>query len=122
MSNKEQLNERFEQMTSDMRDLGRNVWLAGLGAVGSVDEQSRAMFSKLVARGEKVDGKLGEGMRKPFDEARERFESLGERLEQGVESRMTRTLHLFGVPARGDLEKLIDRVEKLTDRVEGLAR
>ena len=122
MNAREQLNERMGQMRDGVKDLGRNVWLAGLGAVGSVDEQSRTMFSDLVARGEKVDGKVGAEVRKPFDDARERLEAFGERLEQGVENRMTRTLHLFGVPARDDLDKLIDRVEKLTEKVERLAR
>jgi poly(hydroxyalkanoate) granule-associated protein len=128
MKSREELTARMDQVGKDVRELSRNVWLAGLGAVGSVDEQGRAIFHQLVERGEKLGNELSEKLgdrvgfdvRKPLQDAGDRFKAFSDKLEDRFEHRMTRTLHRFGVPARDDVQQLIERVEQLTLKVEKL--
>ena len=39
------------KMGDEFVKLGRNVWLAGLGAVSLADEETRGAFDKLISRG-----------------------------------------------------------------------
>lgn len=48
---------RMEEVGSELRTAGRNLWLAGLGAASSVEENSRKLFDDLVERGERRQGK-----------------------------------------------------------------
>lgn len=117
MSTKEKLENRINQMGKDMEELGRNAWLAGLGAVGSMDQRSREVFSELVARGEKREAE-GSQIFEPLKGAGERVKAYGEKFEEG----MSKTLQRFGAPSRRDVQLLIERVEQLTEKVESLAR
>ncbi|MEO1369432.1 MAG: phasin family protein [Acidobacteriota bacterium] len=128
MSTAQELNDRLNKMGTNVRDLGRDVWLAGLGAVGTLDERRREVFTdlvdrgeKLVERGEKVDGKIELEVMKPVNEVADRVKGLGARVERRFEDGMASALHRLGMPARNDVEALIERVERLTEKVEGLA-
>lgn len=121
MSTVEQLNDRLNQVGQDVRDLGRDVWLAGLGAVGTLDERRREVFNDLVDRGEKMDGKLDLELLKPVNGVADRVKGFGDQVERRVEDGMASALHRLGMPARNDVEMLIERVERLTAKVEGLA-
>ena len=122
MSTKETLETRIDQMGKGIEEIGRNVWLASLGAVGSVDQRSRAVFSDLVARGEKRDAETESTLLEPLKTAGDRIEAFGKKLEQRVEDGVSKTLHRMGAPSRNDVHSLIERVEQLTQKVESLAR
>lgn len=118
---REELNDRLNQVGKDVRELGRNVWLAGLGAIGTIDERGRAVFTDLVDRGEKMDGKLDIELLKPIEDAADRVKTLNEDIERRMEDGMETALHRLGMPTRGDVSTLIERVERLTEKVEGLS-
>ena len=118
---REELNDRLNQVGNDVREMSRNVWLAGLGAIGTIDERGRAVFNDLVGRGEKMDGKLDLEIMKPFGGAADRVKSFNEDIERRVEDGMETALHRLGMPTRGDVSTLIERVEQLTQKVEGLS-
>lgn len=110
------LNRAGEEMKEVGLNLGRNVWLAGLGVVGSVDEKGREVFADLVRRGSEMDTeteKVGRGVVA-------KVKDLGPELERRVEGTMSKTLNFLGVPARHDVEQLSDRVATLTRQVESL--
>ncbi|MEM1181027.1 MAG: phasin family protein [Acidobacteriota bacterium] len=121
MSTAQELNDRLNQVGNNVRDLGRDVWLAGLGAVGTLDERRREVFTDLVDRGQKMDGKLDFEVLKPVNDVADRVKGFGERLERRVEDGMATALRRLGMPARNDVETLIERVERLTEKVEGLS-
>ena len=122
MNTKQEITNRFNQIGKDVKDAGRNVWLAGLGAVSSFDQRGRGMFDDLVERGrEEVDADRGRVLA-PWRQTRDRMKTMGRKLERDVEDRMTTVLHRLGIPARHDVRLLIDRVEHLTRKVESLSK
>ena len=99
---------RFDSLTESLNDLGKpvvdvgyDVWLAGLGALalvrqesGKAAEQGVKMFDKLVTEGEKFERKTSNAARKEVREATTRFASVASQaasaLKQGP-----RTFHLL---------------------------
>jgi poly(hydroxyalkanoate) granule-associated protein len=103
------------------QEVGRNVWLAGLGTVSAIDDGSRQFFSQLVERGEKVEKEVP-SIEERFRDVGDELRTFGRNVERGVEDRMTATLERFGVPSRDDVKTLSDRVEELTRKIEALAK
>lgn len=104
----------------EARDAGRNMWLAGLGAIDTVDERGRGLFSDLVGRGQRFEKRERPILGARVSKLTARVDAMRHRVEQGVESTLGGTLQRFGAPGRGEVHQLIDRIEKLTQEVEGL--
>ncbi len=111
---------RVQDLGRGMKTVGRQVWLAGLGAVYSVDETSRGLFSDLVTRGQRFEDRELPALEERFRKAGERIVDFRDRLEHDVEERLTGALQRFGVPDRDEVHDLIERIEKLTRKVEGM--
>lgn len=111
---------KTQELGREVKDAGRHVWLAGLGAIHSVDEGSRGLFSDLVARGRRFEARERPVLEERFRRAGERVAEFRDRLNHRVEDRLAHALKRFGVPDRDEVRQLIDRVEKLTRKVEGL--
>ena len=120
MSTREQINEGVNRIGHDIKAASRNLWLAGLGAVGAADEMGRKVFSDCVRRGEKVEDTPEELMRRRWRQATGRVKALGDRVESRIEEGMSDTLNRLGAPARRDVEQLSDRLAALTKQVEAL--
>ncbi|MDA8016881.1 MAG: phasin family protein [Thermoanaerobaculia bacterium] len=128
MNTREQITDRLQQMNRDAKELGRNVWLAGLGTVGMADQASRDLWTRLIEQGKKVEvgvdelpkGDLLRSVRDAGVRVNDRLTETRERVERGVEENMAGVLHRFGAPSRRDVQDLIDRVDKLTRKVENL--
>ena len=110
-----------ENLGRGVKDAGRHVWLAGLGAVYAVDERSRDLFSELVERGRRFEDRERPALEERFRKVGERLESFRHKVEHDVEERLASTLKRFGVPDRDEVRQLIARIEKLTRKVEGLS-
>lgn len=116
-----QAGEQVRSLSRGMKDVGRHIWLAGLGAIGTVDQQGRGLFSDLVDRGRRLEDRERPALEERFRKAGERVDDFRRQVERGVETRVASALQRFGVPDRGEVHQLIDRIEKLTRQVEGLA-
>lgn len=132
MNVKEQLDQRIGSLkgnlqiiSQDLRQGGRQVWLAGLGAVSMAGEQGRAFFGEgmgeLVEKGEERRRRLENDARRAFEKVGSRVKQLGRKVETGTSSRVERTLERLGVPTSSQIQQLIDRVEQLNTKVEKLA-
>ena len=119
------------QRAEKLRLAGRNLWLASLGAAGSLGELGREAVTRLVERGrdleksgrpaiEKRVREGGEKLRDLGRESGERIRGFGRRAEHRFEERMEDALQRFGVPSRNEVRGLIDRIEKLTRKVENM--
>ncbi len=111
---------RVQDLGKDVKNAGRQVWLAGLGAVESVDQTSRGLFSDLVTRGRRFEDRELPALEDRFRKVGDRIAAFRDRLEHDVEERLSSTLQRFGVPDRDEVHDLIERIEKLTRKVEGL--
>jgi len=103
---------------------GRDVWLAGLGALAAAEDRGTAFYGQLVKQGEELV-KRGETVetrgKARWEELKEdvgaRQDAVVEKVESTVVDPMAEALRKLGVPTRGEVQKLSTQVESLTERV-----
>lgn len=109
------------RMTGEMLGMGRNIWLAGLGTVATVEGEVSGVFERLVEKGKTYETP-SLGVNLSVSDAKETVVDLGKKVEDTVTDTMAMALHRFGVPTRDEIHSLIERVESLTSKVESLAK
>lgn len=110
-------------MGAELRNYGRNMWLASLGVVSVVDEEARNVFDQLVSKGEKVEKDIEKKetvLGKTVDNAADAFKTVGKKVEDGVQKTTETALHTMGIPTHAEIQTLIRRVEQLTRKVNDL--
>ncbi len=103
---------------------GREVWLAGLGALAIAEEQGATFYQglvkqgeKLVERGEVVEKRGRERIAEVREDVESRRDAAMERVETSVTEPVMDALQRLGVPTRGEVQRLSRQVENLTERV-----
>jgi|GEM_PF-2514735 len=125
----------FTKLSEELVERGRDVWLAGLGALSMAEDKGSAFFGSLVERGKDFEEKG----RRRVNAAAEEVGSLQEQalgqVGEGVgkvggtitklEDKMTavvdRALAKIDVPSRSEVQDLTGKVDDLAKRVEKLA-
>lgn len=105
--------ESTAKVSDDLYKTGRNVYLAGLGAVAMAGEEARSVYDRFVSKGEEYE-------KRPnalFDKAKD----VGRKVESRVQETVSATLNRAGVPSRDEIHMLVHRVEELTQKVDKLA-
>jgi len=122
-----------ESLQTELTQRGREVWLAGLGALATVEEEGSKLYSRLVKRGEKFESdrrkkieevreEVTETAREQSEEALAQLEEAGDETHSLLLDTVNAALERFGVPTRTEVDRLSDRVEALSDQVDDLAR
>jgi poly(hydroxyalkanoate) granule-associated protein len=120
------------QLASTVRDSAQQIWLAGLGAFSKAQEEGTKVFEALVKEGmtlqRKTRGaaeeKIGEVTGKMSAMANDVTAKAGQqwdKLESIFEARVEKALTKLGVPSRGDVSALSDRLDELSARVAALS-
>lgn len=104
----------------DMAGRGREVWLAGLGAVATVEEEGSNLFNRLVERGHEVESEGKKQLDTVRKEINARQNDITQSVEETVYEPLLNALKRFGVPTRGEMHDLTARVENLTRKVDVL--
>jgi len=112
--------DQAKKLGDDVMNVGRNVWLAGLGAYSWAEEETRKTFDDLINRGQKFEKNEKNVVSKTIDEATTKAKDFGTKVEDTVHDTVTTVLHRAGVPSRDEIRTLIDRVEELNKKVEKL--
>lgn len=113
---------------------GREVWLAGLGALAAAEEEGTQLFStlvkqgeRLVERGEAVEARgrtrvadTLDGVRGDLAVRQKDVAQVVGAVEYEVGEAFTGALRRLGVPTRAEVRELSDRVDVLTRRVGAL--
>jgi poly(hydroxyalkanoate) granule-associated protein len=106
--------------TSLIKESAHEIWLAGLGALSLVEDESGKLFKALVKRGkvfeETTKGRMDE-LKAKLDvrkAAADTVDKIGDTLDDGV----TEMLHRLGLPTKKEIEGLTKRVERLTKTLE----
>ena len=118
-----------EEMRKNMKDSAQKIWLAGLGALATAEEEGGKLFKNLVKKGEayesKAKGKL-EGLKDQVEDvagkARKTATGAWDRVEEAWDDKVAGTLRRIGVPSKDEISHLTRRVEELTAMVESKAR
>lgn len=119
---------RLGDLPEELTARGRDIWLAGLGAVAAVEEEGTRLFNALVNRGEQFEQRgrkqlqaAADGIDAQQKQAVRNVEDTVGRVEDIV-TRTTKTvLDRFDVPTRKEVKNLAQRVEALTKKIDALA-
>lgn len=124
MSDKTETTTTFQD---EVKDSVHKVFLAGLGALATAEEEGSKLFNNLVERGENYESKgkdawqdlksKAEGVK---DKAKGQAGSTYEKVESQLDDAVASTLGRMGVPSRDEIATLTKRVEELTALVEKL--
>lgn len=124
------------QLTDNVRDFARQIWLAGLGAFARTQEEGGKFFEALVQEGRAVDARMKkvaeekaeqakdeiEVVRNKADEIRNRASGAWNKLEEVFQTRVARALRRLGVPTRDDIRQLFEQVDLLGRNVRELTK
>ena len=115
--------KKAKQVQTEITENAHQIWLAGLGAVATAQEEGSKLFKNLVVKGE---GMEKAGMTK-VEEAKGAVsgvkvvaESYWETFERTLDDKVTAVIHRIGVPTKDEIDTLTERVESLTAAIEKL--
>lgn len=125
----------FADLPNELSERGREVWLAGLGALSRVEEEGEKIFKNLVERGEEFEGRgrkqLEASMKtlreqqeqatKSMSTATKTFSDAAQSMERAVSNTLTDTLGRIGMPTRSEVEELSGKVSKLSEKLDALS-
>lgn len=107
----------------ELTESARKIWLAGLGALATAEEQGTKVFQSLVERGETFETRSEKQIAKVKGQVKDvtdKAEAQWGRIEKVVDERVTSAVQKLGIPSRKEVQTLTRRVEELTRKVEGL--
>ncbi len=114
-------------LQDEIAQRGRDVWLAGLGALATVEEEGSKLFNDLVDRGREYEGegrqKLEEARARAQEQSSDALEQLGEvsedtrRMISGV---VDNALERFNVPTQKEVDHLSQKVDALSQQIDAL--
>jgi|GEM_PF-438951 len=130
--------QRILDFPAGLAENAREVWMAGIGALSTVEEAGQAVFDELVKKGElweresrqKLVGakqQAGTAAEKAVAAAQDLGKKPGQlaaeaeaQLQRIVEDTVEGVLHRLGVPTHEEVRELIRRVESLSGKVDTL--
>lgn len=118
-------------LQKDLRESAHKVWLAGLGALSTVEEEGSKLFQQLVDKGRTLESegkqqvkkareRVESGVDKAADKVKSRVGGMVDDFGDTLEEKLTEVLHRFGVPTRDEIRDLTKRVEELNSKVDRL--
>ncbi len=126
------MSTKKEKETKDIQheltDRAREVWLAGLGALASVEEEGSKLYNTLVKKGEDFESKGKEKVDSVLDsvsdnykKVEKQFTDVFSKAEDGFDESVAKVVKGLGVPTQDEVTNLTKKVEKLTRKVEELS-
>ncbi len=116
---------RAKKVQETFRASAHKIWLAGLGALATGQEEGSRLFSTLVERGTSFEASGRHHVEKAKDamaDAKKIAENYWETLGQTLEEKLTDVMRRTGVPTKQEIEILSQRVDKLTAAIEKLQK
>jgi poly(hydroxyalkanoate) granule-associated protein len=122
-----------------LADSAREVWMAGIGALSTVEEMGAGLFDQLVRKGEhweeesrkklvaasKTAGAAAEGARSTAESLSQKplawSSAVEKRVERLVEDSIEGVLHRMNVPTHDEVQQLTKHVAALSDKVDTLS-
>ncbi|PSQ97487.1 MAG: protein PhaF [Bacteroidetes bacterium SW_9_63_38] len=117
-----------DSLQNELSKRGREVWLAGLGALATVEEEGTKLFGGLVDRGKQFEQERREDLkeatqkaRKQGDQALSQFEEASEETQSLLLGTVHSALERFGVPTQNEIDRLSTKVDALSKQVDALS-
>ena len=103
-----------------IKDSAQEIWLAGLGAYSRAQEEGAKVFETLVKAGQDLQQKTQGAAGSTVEAMASRAAGTWGKLEQVFEDRVARSLGRLGVPSKGELRELSDKISELNASVQTL--
>jgi poly(hydroxyalkanoate) granule-associated protein len=100
---------------------GRNLWLAGLGAVAEVEEGTLSLFDRLVEKGRPMEARQKKAAEAVAEKAKGTASGFGQLLQDTVEYESRQMLKRLNVMTREDVKILSARLETLSKKLDEYA-
>jgi len=98
--------------------VGRNLWLAGVGAMAEVSEAGMETFDRLVERGRPVEEKQKQRVQAVTERATKTVREAGQLVQDTVEYESRGMLKRLNVMTREDVKVLSSRINSLSRKVD----
>jgi len=125
---KSKTSQSDDSLQSELSKRGREVWLAGLGALATVEEEGTKLFGSLVDRGKEFEKERRESLKEITEKAREQgdealsqFEEASEETQSLLLNTVHSALERFGVPTQNEIDRLSTKVDTLSKQVDALS-
>ena len=105
----------------ELLSAGRNLWLAGLGAIAGAEETSARLFDRLVECGRPFDERQRKAVDAFTDRANGALREAGKLFQDTVEYESRQVLKKMGVLTRDDLKVLAARLDILARQIDEYA-
>ncbi len=115
--------KKAKQVQAEITENAHQIWLAGLGAVATAQEEGSKVFKGLVKKGqefEKAGKNRVEQAKGAVTGVKVVAESYWETLERILDEKATGVIHRMGVPTKEEIDILTERVENLTAAIDNL--
>jgi poly(hydroxyalkanoate) granule-associated protein len=119
--------KKKKDRTAHLGEAAHQIWLAGLGAVATAEEEGGKLFRTLVDRGTQFEervseplGKAGGRVREAFSETQRRASQAASGVERSFDEGVGRAMRRLGLPTREELRTLTERIEELASRLDEL--
>ncbi len=113
--------QKAKKLPEEVRESASRIWLAGLGALATAEEEGSKLFKNLVKKGEEVESRGKEEIGRFRDlvaevrgKAGRAIEGVSDRIDDQVAAALAR----LGVPSKDEIATLSSRVEELSKLVE----
>ncbi len=111
----------------DLKDSAHKIWLAGLGALATAEEEGTKLFNTLVKKGEGYDKEVRNGFEKAAKVARKEASKVRstagkawEKIGGGFDDQVGAALGRMGVPTKREIDSLSRKVDRLTKTLQDL--
>ena len=111
----------FGRARQELFNVGRNLWLASLGAILEADQASTRLIDRLVERGRPLDERHRKTVEAFADRANGAMREAGKLFQDTVEYETRQVLKKIGVLTRDDLRTLSARLDILSKQIDEYA-
>ena len=94
--------KKVKDLTSDVKDATRKVWLAGLGALAAAEEEGSKAFKTLVKRGADFESRNRPKVNRTVKSARGKVKNAWDKVGNSFDAQVASVLGRLGVPTRDD--------------------
>jgi len=113
------------QLQDGVVDGSKDIWLAGLGALATVEEEGSKVFDNLVNKGKERESKGKKQIEGALDNLKKKREEVSTTFEGSIstlEEQLSSVFERFGVPSKKEMESLASKVDTLNKNVQALAQ
>lgn len=114
-------------LAADLGSVARNIWLAGLGAVAAVEEESNRAIKTAVSQGEKLREKSQElrtkgelGAWNVLDGITESVQKIEGDVSRSVDEKVNKLYKAANIASANEYDTLSERIDQLTLKVQRL--